>query len=211
MQANITEELSGPLARSNTGVGSTNIPRTKATSSEEVVANCTERRAGTFAFTTSKHSVRRPHVSTIFPATEDPRIGTDEIVSALLDIFRNDSLRCSTLYRDLQLIAAHIPASILDQTAKGKAFWDIGIAALALKEERITTMITYATRITTYHVSAFKDLDSDTFASSYSADLVNTTLADAPDCGQLRPKKGTPLQRESWRCCTLPILIWCQG
>lgn len=178
----------------NVGAGGISIPRTKATSLEEVIANCTERRAATLTFTTAKSSARDlRRLSTTFPSTEEQPIGTDEIVSALLDIFRNDSLRPPTLYRDLQLIAAHIPASILDQTAKGKAFWDAGLAALALKEERISAIITRATRITTYHISASKEIDSSTFASSYSADLVDTTLAHAAQLWTIAAKEGSPV------------------
>ncbi|KAL8826060.1 MAG: hypothetical protein Q9191_004031 [Dirinaria sp. TL-2023a] len=178
----------------NVGAGGISIPRTKATSLEEVIANCTERRAATLTFTTAKSSARHLRLlSSAFPSVEEQPIGTDEIVSALLDIFRDDSLRPPTLYRDLQLIAAHIPSSILDQTAKGKAFWDAGLAALALKEERISAIITRATRITTYHISASKETDSSTFASSYSADLVDTTLSHAAQLWTIAAKEGSPV------------------
>ena len=182
-----------PLMNS-VGVGGVSKPRTKATSLEEVIANCTERRAATLTFTTATTSARDlAPLSTVFSPPEEQNIGTDEIVSTLLDIFRDDSLRPSTLYRDLQFIAAHIPPSILDRTAKGKAFWDAGLAALALKEERISAMITRATRITTYHISATKETDSSTFTSSYSADLVDTTLSHAAQLWTIAAKEGSPV------------------
>ena len=179
---------------SNTlGARGINVPRTKATSLEEVIANCTERRAGTLKFNTAYSSPQSaPSLQTIFQPPEDHPTGTDEIVEALLSVFRDDALRPATLYRDLQLIAAHIPSSILDRTAKGKAFWDAGLAALALKEERISAMITRATRITTYHISATKD-DTQTFTSAYSPDLVNTTLADAAHLWTIAAKEGSPI------------------
>ena len=188
-------DVEGASRKANSvGAGGISIPRTKATSLEEVIANCTERRAATLTFTAAKSSASNlRRLSTAFPSTEEEPIGTDEIVSALLDIFRNDSLRPPTLYRDLQLIAAHVPSSILDQTAKGKAFWDAGLAALALKEERISAIITRATRITTYHISASKEMDDSTFASSYSADLVDTTLADAAQLWTIAAKEGSPV------------------
>lgn len=169
------------------------VPRTKATSLEEVIANCTERRAGTLRFTTAHSSAPQPQsLSTLFvPPTNDPT-STDEIVETLLSIFRDDNLRPATLYRDLQFIAAHVPSSILDRTAKGKAFWDAGLAALALKEERISAMIARATRITTYHISATKG-DGQSFTSSYAPDLVNTTLTDAAHLWTVAAKEGSPV------------------
>ncbi|KAL8638563.1 MAG: hypothetical protein Q9228_004291 [Teloschistes exilis] len=125
---------------------SLSVPRTKATSFEEVIANCTERRAGTMKFT---KSIRAPSV----PPGENESFGTDEIVNILLTIFRDPDLRPRTLFRDLQFIAALVPAEILDQTAQGKAFWDAGLAALALKQELCDAMIVRATDITTYHIA----------------------------------------------------------
>lgn len=170
-----------------------NVPRTQATSLEEVIANCTERRAGTLKFASACTPPQpAPSLHTIFQPPGDHLTGTDELVDALLSIFRDDSLRPPTLYRDLQIIAAHIPASILDQTAKGKAFWDAGLAALALKEERISAIIDRATRITTYHISATKN-DPQTFTSAYAPDLVNTTLADAAHLWTIAAKEGSPV------------------
>lgn len=170
-----------------------NVPRTKATSLEEVIANCTERRAGTLKFA-SNYATPQPASSlhTTFQPPGNHLTGTDELVDALLSIFRNDTLRPPTLYRDLQMIAAHIPSSTLDQTAKGKAFWDAGLAALALKEERISTIINRATRITTYHISATKN-DPQTFTSAYAPELVNTTLADAAQLWTIAAKEGSPV------------------
>lgn len=169
------------------------VPRTKATCLEEVVANCTERRAGTLQYMTAL-SPPRPAASlrTMFQPPECKLTSTDEIVEALLSIFRNDALRPPTLYRDLQLIAAHIPSSILDRTAKGKAFWDAGLAALALKDERISAIIARATRITTYHISATKD-DLQIFTDAYAPDLVNTTLTDAANLWTIAAKEGNPV------------------
>jgi len=170
-----------------------NVPRTKATSLEEVIANCTERRAGTLKFAGAYAPPQpAPPLHTIFQPPGDHLTGTDELVDALLSIFRDDTLRPPTLYCDLQMIAAHIPSSILDQTAKGKAFWDAGLAALALKEERISAIIDRATRITTYHISATKN-DPHTFTSAYAPDLVNTTLADAAHLWTTAAKEGSPV------------------
>ncbi|KAL8688078.1 MAG: hypothetical protein Q9218_005921, partial [Villophora microphyllina] len=113
---------------------SISVPRTKATSFEEVFANCTERRAGTLKF-----SKPLPVPSSL--PTENECFGTDEILDTLLTIFRDPDLRPPTLFRDLQFIAALVPAEILDQTQQGKAFWDAGLAALALKQELCDAMV----------------------------------------------------------------------
>ena len=162
-----------------------NIPRTKATSLEEVMANCTERRAGTMKFASS-----RPSSCSGSRRRFDPP-DTDTVVNALLQLFRNCDLRPRTLFRDLQLIATFIPSEVLDQSAKGKAFWDVGLAALAYKEERCEAVIHRANRITNYHVSATKDTSS--FMNAYSSDLVDTSLGDAAQLWVTIAKEGSPV------------------
>lgn len=162
-----------------------NIPRTKATSLEEVVANCTERRAGTMRYAGTNASSRGSLKQAFYPPD------TDAVVDALLNIFRNDELRPTTLYRDLQFIATFIPSEILDQSAKGKAFWDVGLAALAYKEERCEAMIHQANQITNYHVSVNKDTSS--FMNAYSPDLVDTSLGDAAQLLVTIAKEGSPV------------------
>lgn len=161
------------------------VPRTKATSLEEVIANCTERRAGTLKFEAPRGGVMR--VSQFNSPTLEP-MNTDSIINALLAIFRNPSLRPPTLYRDLQFIAAFTSPSILDQTSQGKAFWDAGLAALVLKEDLCASMITRATQITNYHISASKpafEIPDPT--------LANTTLRDAAQLWLITAKEGSPV------------------
>lgn len=164
----------------------TNVPRTKATSLEEVIANCTERRAGTLKFTLSKASQGRRILSSkkynlYLP---DP----DSITNALLAILRDPTLRPRTLYRDLQFIAAFVPSSVLDQTSQGKTFWDASLAALVLKEDLCASMITRATAITTYHISVSK-----TLSNPQDDVLANTTLGDAARLWLITAKEGSPL------------------
>ena len=161
------------------------IPRTKATSLEEVMANCTERRAGTMRFASS-----RPTSSNGLRRIFDPP-DTDTVVNALLQLFRNSDLRPRTLFRDLQIIATFIPSEILDQSSKGKAFWDVGLAALAYKEERCEAVIHRANQITNYHVSANKDTSS--FMNAYSSDLIDTSLGDAAQLWVTIAKEGSPV------------------
>ena len=161
------------------------VPRTKATSLEEVVANCTERRASTLR-SKDPHSdfaqlnPQATHTATLVPTTDD-------IVNAFLLIFRNPKLRPLTLFRDLQYIAAFIPSETLDQTAQGKAFWDAGLAALALKEDLCESIINRANQITAYHISASKSTDPLTDIT-----LSGTTLRDAANLWLITAKEGSP-------------------
>jgi len=165
---------------------SKSIPMTKATSLEEAIANCTERRAGTMRSKGAK--------STSFalggPSDRaEPSIpDTDKVVSAMFSIFRDRRFRSTTLFRDLQYIAAFIPSETLDQTAQGKAFWDAGLAALALKEKLCESMISRANTITACHISPRNSLDP-------AADntLASTTLRDAAELWLITAKEGSPI------------------
>ncbi len=160
------------------------VPRTKATSLEEVIANCTERRAGTMQLGLP----RGGHMRITQPDNLSLDIfNTDSIINALVAIFHDPTLRPRTLYRDLQYIAAFIPPSILDHTPQGKAFWDTGLAALALKEDLCVSMITRATNITNYHIAAIEP-------SLHTSDpsLATTTLRDAAQLWLITAKEGSP-------------------
>ena len=172
------------------------VPRTKATSFEEVIANCTERRASTLNFNSDHKFFLRKSLG--FPSEDlfsgNKRLGspdldafgTEDIVNSLLDIFRDVAIRPQTLFRDLQYIAAFVPASILDQTAEGKAFWDCGLAALALKEDLCTAMIDRATQITSYCIS-----DTKLSSSQLSKDFTHASLKDAGDLWIIAAKEGS--------------------
>ena len=120
-----------PMTRSKT------VPRTKTTSLEEVIANCTERRAGTLR--------DHPGLNAI--------ASTDAIVNQLLAIFRDPQLRPPNLFLSLQYIASFIPSHTLDHTSHGKAFWDCALAALALKEDQCNNTVSLAAEITNAHVT----------------------------------------------------------
>lgn len=131
-QNQTTELHSETMARSKS------VPRTKTTSLEEVVANCTERRAATLRAT--------PNLSDL--------VSTDAIVNHLLAIFRDPQLRPINLFLSLQYIAALIPSHTLDHTAHGKAFWDCSLAALALKEDLCNQTVRRAAEITNAYITS---------------------------------------------------------
>ena len=170
----------------NISLRSKSVPRTKATSLEEVIANCTERRAGTIRAKGLKsgHSL----LNFAQDAVSVDTVGTDDMVNMLLSLFRDPKLRPKALFRDLQYIAAFIPSETLDQTPQGKAFWDAGLAALALKEDLCESIINRANHITAYHISAAKP-------PNFSVDdaLAATTLRDAAKLWLITAKEGSPV------------------
>jgi hypothetical protein len=140
--------------------------------SEKVVGNCTERRAGTIRAKMPQNS------HSLLDFMQDARfvdaVGTDDMVDTLLSLFRDPKLRPKALFRDHQYIAAFIPSETLDQTPQGKAFWDAGLAALALKEDLCESIIDRANGITAYHISKTKPIDL-----SVDNPLASMTLRDA--------------------------------
>ena len=165
---------------------SKSVPRTKATSMQEVIANCTERRAGTMRVKASQ-ATPTPEVPASASAVS-VLPDTDDIVDVFLTLFRDSKIRPNTLFRDLQYIASCVPSEILDQTIQGKAFWDAGLAALALKEELCESMIQRASQITAYHVLP-RSSDNTTIDDS----LASTTLGDAAKLWLITAKEGSPV------------------
>lgn len=181
-----TDSIRSRPCDGNLNLRSKSVPRTKATSLEEVIANCTERRAGTLR-------PKGPKSTSLFlgPASDpgEPNTpGTDDIVNAMLCIFKDPKLRPTTLFRDLQYIAAFIPSETLDQTAQGKAFWDAGLAALALKEDLCESMISRADAITACHDSPRNSLDP-----AADTALAPITLRDAAKWWLITAKEGSPV------------------
>lgn len=177
------------------------IPRTKATSLEEVIANCTERRANTIKRKQPRSPLPEAFLTaSALDAGHPPNVSADEVVSTLLAIFRDDELRPPTLYRDLQYIAAFIPSTVLDQTARGKAFWDACLAALALKEDFTSAIIERASQITNYHITSRKSTTSKDSMDITTSDmpqtppwLANSSLGDAAHLWLTAAKEGSPV------------------
>ena len=175
------------LARSPT------VPRTKATSLEEVMANCSERRLGTLRSSPS-NTDRKPYVREVFvdAAQSSSAFGTDEVIHVMLFLFQDSSTRPPTLFRDLQMIAAFVPSEILDQTPKGKAFWDASIAALAFKEDVCESLIKQANEITNFHLANTKEIEGDQI-SQVPSSLAGTSLTDAAKLWIIVAKEGSPV------------------
>ncbi|MCJ1396571.1 hypothetical protein MMC18_009462 [Xylographa bjoerkii] len=137
-----------PLSPSIKALG---IPRTRLTRLEEVMANCEERRlqsikSSSVSTNTNTRSTWNSH-STYIPRA-DPNI-LPILQSMLLD----PTLYSSTLFRDLQYIAAFVPSLTLDASPLGTAFWTFGLAAINLKSTLSAQTAHRANLIVAHHYS----------------------------------------------------------
>ncbi|KAI1103483.1 hypothetical protein F4804DRAFT_228793 [Jackrogersella minutella] len=80
---------------------------------------------------------------------------TDAIAKVLRSLFKDAGIRPQTLFRDLQFINSFVSQSTLD-TERSKAFWDIVVVALSLKQDVITTMVEVADEILNYYTPSRK-------------------------------------------------------
>jgi hypothetical protein len=110
----------------------------RAQNLEEAIANCEERRSHSMNIERVSNASPLPHNGTRSPVGPP---STDMIVEVIQGLFRDANIRPKTLFRDLQYIASFVPAQMLDKTARGKAFWDVGLAALGLKQDVCRIMV----------------------------------------------------------------------
>ncbi|RPA87340.1 hypothetical protein BJ508DRAFT_203160 [Ascobolus immersus RN42] len=128
-----------------------NLHLREPTNLEETIQNVEERRSCANGKNNLKESSSSPRGTPTRPRSPDQNIpNTDKIVEVLQDLFRQAEVRPKTLFRDLQYVAAFVPASILDMTELGKAFWDTALAALGLKQDVKNIMVEMADEIVGY-------------------------------------------------------------
>ena len=176
-------------------------PRTRATRLEEVMANCEDRRRSKMlpsqlTFDQSIYGQRR--APTVSNRTTKPR--NVDIVPLLTKILSNSPIRTKTLFRDLQYIAALVPASYLDSTPQGRAFWDVGLAALHMKTNLCKSMIDRAHQIVAYHMhrqgyakkSAFDNGGAPGERTTEDATLATTDLTSAAKLWAITALEGDP-------------------
>jgi hypothetical protein len=120
---------------------------TRATNLEEAIANVEERRSHTMSQDRANTASPQPLRSGARSPVGLP--STDMIVEVIQGLFRDADIRPKTLFRDLQYIASFVPAQMLDRTARGKAFWDVSLAALGLKQDVCRIMVEFVDRIVT--------------------------------------------------------------
>ncbi|MCJ1382873.1 hypothetical protein MMC17_005986 [Xylographa soralifera] len=183
-----------------------NIPRTRLTRLEEVMANCEERRlqsiksSSLFTNINNRHTRNSRH-------TTSPRFDP-HILPILQSMLRDPALYPPTLFRDLQYIAAFIPSSTLDASPLGTAFWTFGLAAITLKSTLSAQTTHRANLIVAHHYSHHPSRDNPSAAveprrpspgdsPSLPANLddpslSNTTLADAARLYTISALEGDP-------------------
>ncbi|KAF9877163.1 hypothetical protein CkaCkLH20_05429 [Colletotrichum karsti] len=176
---------------------------------EEVIDNVRERRS---------HALQQSPLTSLPSAGGPTRPGTsdartiassnpttkDAITNVLRTLFRDPSIRPKTLFRDLQFIAAFVNPTILDNTDKGTAFWDTGLAALSLKQEVCRTMIEVADEVQGVYTNTRKTTNDTQIQDTERLDTdspppVTTaySLAQAGRMWTITAKEGLPTaQRE---------------
>jgi hypothetical protein len=110
----------------------------RAQNLEQAIANCEERRSHTMNQDRASNASPLPRTGARSPVGPP---STDMIVEVIQGLLRDSNIRPKTLFRDLQYIASFVPAQMLDKTARGKAFWDVGLAALGLKQDVCRIML----------------------------------------------------------------------
>ena len=192
-----------------TKVQATGIPRTRVTWLQEVAANCEERRMASLSsistYKTLSHPSYRPQ----------NQLNNPKILSTIQRIFLDPTFRPRTFFRDLQFIAAFVPASTLDHSPAGTAFWTVGLAAMSFKSQLTAALTTAALQILAHHYSTRshgadpsprreptrKDSGSEHSATTERAAfrralsparLAGTTLADAARLYTLAAREGDP-------------------
>lgn len=171
----------------------TTTPRAK--NLEEAIDNCKERRSQTFASSDPSSPV---HARTTERSQAMPNIAsTDMIVDVLQDLFRDPEIRPKTLFRDLQFIASFVPATVLDKTERGKAFWDAGLAALGLKQDVCRTLIEIADEIVVHYTQTRKMTSSSSSVdapppTTASGEVMKYSMEDAAKMWTITAKEGDP-------------------
>lgn len=164
----------------------------RAKNLEEAIDNCKERRSHTIHADTSSPVHRNTERSLSVPNPAS----TDAIVEVLQDLFRDPDIRPKTLFRDLQFIASFVPATILDKTERGKAFWDAGLAALGLKQDVCRTLIEIADEIVVHYTDQRKTVSSTTEAlqpTMASGEVMKYSMQDAAKMWTITAKEGDPV------------------
>ncbi|KAI9731873.1 MAG: hypothetical protein M1834_004324 [Cirrosporium novae-zelandiae] len=125
--------------------------------------------------------------------SRDP--GRDQVVEVLKDLLRDNSTCPHTLFRDLQFIASFVPSDVLEKSERGKAFWDLGLAALALKQDICKTIMEVAAEAVTYEIE--KRTHWPLTTSTESSNDQRFTMEDAGKMWTIAAKEGEPVaQRE---------------
>ncbi|KAL8293252.1 hypothetical protein RQP46_000946 [Phenoliferia psychrophenolica] len=98
------------------------LPRTRETSNRSLMSDLA---------LDDPDEATSPHASSAQGASPN----TDDILLAIEGILRR--VRPSLLFQNLQIVASLVPSSVLDSSSRGKAFWDVALAALSIKRDLV--------------------------------------------------------------------------
>jgi hypothetical protein len=140
------------------------------TSLGEAIATVEAKRISSSAFTLQSPILGSSGFSSVGPGGNRASVGpnTDAIAEELQRIFKTTEMESNTLFRDLQFIAAFVPSKVLDLTDMGKAFWDVSLAALSLKEENLLVITQTASELFKRHTGMISTDLSDDFLKKFS-------------------------------------------
>lgn len=173
----------------------------RAQNLEQAIANCEERRSHTLSQERASNASPQPLRAGARSPVGPP--STDMIVDVIQGLFRDAGIRPKTLFRDLQYIASFVPAQMLDKTERGKAFWDVSLAALGLKQEVCRTMVEIvddiiaknSQRDSLMHQSIISSSDPSSAADAAPppADIPRYTMEDAARMLLITAREGDPV------------------
>ncbi|KAF5108789.1 hypothetical protein DV113_001834 [Geotrichum candidum] len=140
------------------------------TSLGEAIATVEAKRISSSAFTLQSPMLGSGGFSSVGAGANRVSVGpnTDAIAEELQRIFKTTEMESNTLFRDLQFIAAFVPSKVLDLTDMGKAFWDVSLAALSLKEENLLVITQTASELFKRHTGMISVDLSDDFLKKFS-------------------------------------------
>lgn len=164
----------------------TTVHNTQAKNLPEAIANVENRRS--HSMNVHHHGSGRESPSGNRSPNRLP--STDMVVDVLQSLFRDAEIRPKTLFRDLQFIAAFVPASMLDKTERGKAFWDAGLAALGLKQDVCRYMVEIADDIVAENTQNRTAVHGGTTPTPESQIKRQWTMSDAAKMYIITAKEG---------------------
>ncbi|KHN95643.1 uncharacterized protein MAM_06484 [Metarhizium album ARSEF 1941] len=183
-------------------------PNNRQTSLDGTIDNVRERRSqaiqSAFHSAGYGHQPRQANAETK-SIVSSGSASTDAITSELQRLFRDAEIRPKSLFRDLQLIAAFVPSTVLDKPERGKAFWNAGLAALKLKSEVCRTMMEMADEVVGAHSHTRGSVNENHALPEAKTSATGTpppassvyTLDDAGRMWSITAKEGYPTaQRE---------------
>ncbi|KAG4430156.1 hypothetical protein IFR05_014366 [Cadophora sp. M221] len=195
-QESLTAAPQSPEVQHINAFGHTDTAATtpQAKNLEEAIGNCRERRSHTLEQAENSAPAHRANERSL--AVANPA-STDMIVDVLQDLFRDPEVRPKTLFRDLQFIASFVPASVLDKTERGKAFWDAGLAALGLKQDVCRTLIEIADEVVVHYTqtrkTTFTPATDSSAHTTASGELMKYSMQEAAKMWTITAKEGDPV------------------